>query len=100
MHVPDRSQIRRHPNGSLDTEYYIHKCHVDRSLAAHAGLTGIARSIKSNTQQLRYLLYSLDKFFDKQNNNLQRFGILTYRSRKLRDQYLRFSGRRQKLPQA
>ncbi len=32
------TEIRRHGNGSIDTDYYIRHCHRQRSLAAHKAI--------------------------------------------------------------
>lgn len=32
------TEIRRHANGSIDTDYYVRHCHRQRSLAAHKAI--------------------------------------------------------------
>ncbi len=32
------TEIRRHANGSIDTDYYVRHCHRQRSLSAHKAI--------------------------------------------------------------
>lgn len=34
----ETTEIRRLANGSIDTDYYIRRCHRERSLAAHRAI--------------------------------------------------------------
>ena len=34
----DTTEIRRHADGSIDTDHYIRHCHRERSLAAHRAI--------------------------------------------------------------
>ncbi len=53
MGNPSEVDVRRHANGSLDTAYYIQKCHVERSLAAHNGVGAAASIIGRKVETLR-----------------------------------------------
>jgi hypothetical protein len=53
-----KTEIRRHANGSIDTDYYVRHCHRQRSLAAHKAigrfLVMISALIGGTSERERY----------------------------------------------
>lgn len=46
------TEIRRHANGLIDTDYYIRHCHRERSRAAHRAIKRIFRFFRRLIQDL------------------------------------------------